>query len=261
MLADVNENDGTGHTNLGIPRSRTKSVRYAMAKPEEFTGYPSLCTQLGRPEGRRKNLFLLASDPGRTDEMDEKLFGETLLKLWGYLHTIFIDGGNGNNSAGNTRSVKIATNLIISTLADDPTAFEKAISTMAAHYNRGEATKVKRSFIAVNATKPDDDTDKYYDMLVRAVSELRVEDVSDAKHVQREFTLEDLGITPESIYLIPFDQHIKNRGVADVPSLQLDTLIAYLELLVAIFGQEIPPNENPSVPAESQNNTERNNHV
>lgn len=238
LLIDVNENDGSAHRTLGIKRKDTRSVRYVMNNLENFKYYNQLCRELGKPRQQHKGVWLVCSDPGVTGNFNKDLFLEMLLQLWLSVHSEVLDGGNGNEVAANERSVEACTNLVISAMADDSDTFEKAISTLAAHYNMGHLDKVKNSFIAVNATHPGDTRNQYLEKLRLAAEELTVEDVSKGEtHKKERFTLEDLGITVDSIYLIPFDQYIKNRGVADVPSLQLETLIAYLELLVAIFKQ------------------------
>ena len=244
VLMDVNQFDGTAASLMGVSRRKTKSLRYVADHLSEFRNYQALTTQLGRSMEPGNRVHIVASSPGSMDfELKEVVMVEHVLGQ--SAKAIVNDGGNGNSDKlpANMGAVIAATDLLYAALAGDDQSIERVISTMANVGGDGFIDKVRRSFIVVSATKPQDTKNDLMFALERAVKDLKRDDLSEkAQDVlpDGQLTLDFFGIVPERVHMIPYDQYIADRKPAHAPSLHIDTRNAILQLLVNIAKTASP---------------------
>lgn len=233
-LIDVNENDGTTAQQVGIDREKTATLQFAIEHPEFFRSTSSILEQLASPFGYAVPVLSSERRPDHTTpEMDVL---HALLRMFIHLaHSMVMDCGNGIARPYNMAAVGSSTTLVFAALKGDSYSFERLLSTMHfyAHNNDNEHFNlVRRSFIVINATSPDDTVDKFMDLLRHTAMTTQIgADIS--------VRLEDLGIEAERVRMIPFDQRIKDRDPAKHNLLNDATLLAYVELLFAIFFQDV----------------------
>jgi MinD-like ATPase involved in chromosome partitioning or flagellar assembly len=241
VLIDANENRGGTADALGVPAKAT--IRYALRYPERFRAFEDVCDQLIK--ANEYGVYLLASDAhGLRREIDLWAFVKLLLDLKSYGgHSMVGDCGNGNDAPTNIGMATVATNLIIPLMEDDPQSYKDALATMWEHILMGREDKVLNALIVVNATKPGCTKADIMRKLTEATSDLWVKGTredpdAEAKH---KIKLGDFDLTEDRIFLVPFSQYIKDRrpASADSKKIGIKTLIAYLEILVAIFSQYI----------------------
>lgn len=235
LLVDVNENDGTTAQRAGVDRTRTATIRHALAHPELFMSYDSIAEQLLKPP--KYGVRVMSSDPGGTDDIAKEPFKNMLLRLkYHGGHSMFCDSGNGNAKPANMAATEVADTLLFTVLADNPDTFEQALSTMHAYKQLGQGNKVRRGFVVVSATRPDDTREKFLETLRDTARKIRVRDETHGSH---ELSIEEFNIQPERIFLIPHSDYIKERQVADHKKIGQEVFVAYLELLLAIFRQDV----------------------
>lgn len=244
VLMDVNQFDGTAASLMGVSRRKTKSLRYVADHLSEFRNYHGLTTQLGRSMEPGNRVHIVASSPGSMDfELKEVVMVEHVLGQ--SAKAIVNDGGNGNSDKlpANMGAVIAATDLLYAAIADDNQSIERVISTMANVGGDGFIEKVRRSFIVVSATTPQDTKSNLMFALEQAVKDLKRDDLSEkAQDVlpEGQLTLDFFGIVPERVHMIPYDQYIADRKPAHAPSLHIDTRNAILGLLVNIAKHASP---------------------
>jgi Mrp family chromosome partitioning ATPase len=245
-LIDINENDGTTCFWMGIKRWQTATLRYGIRHVHQFSSYSKMANQMARPPMQGNAVRVMGSDPTDTAPFASVELVNLLYTLMQSCHSQVNDGGNGNQHEANKAGAAAASDLLFPAMAGDQLSFERVLSTMTNFmdpYLYGE--KVRTSFVVVNATRPTDTIDTVMAMLQTAMFELN-ENRKDLTQVQLEhlpegkLTLDTFGIVPERVALIPFDPYIAAKRPAHALSLHIDTRIAYLKLLVAIFRQAAP---------------------
>jgi MinD-like ATPase involved in chromosome partitioning or flagellar assembly len=253
VLMDVNQFDGTTAALMGMSRRKTKNLRYVADHLNEFRTYHDLTTHLGRSMMPGNRVHLVASSPGSMDfELEEVVKTEYVLGQ--SAKAIVNDGGNGHSDRlpANMGAVIASTDLLFAALAGEKEkeTIERVISTMANVGGDGFIDKVRRSFIVVSATRPQDTKSDLMFALQRSVKELKRDDLSEkAQDVlpQGELDLEFFGIVPERVHMIPYDQYIADKKPAHAPSMYIDTRNATLKLLVDIAKQASPEPDLPQV--------------
>lgn len=236
-LVDVNENDGSTAQQIGIERDETVNLTQAIHEPWRFRKADTVF-QLMRPE--KYNVYVMSSAVTPDHSITAEQVRQTILRLYlNGMHSSVADGGNGNSHPSNVGAVDAATTLVIPALEGDSLSYERVLSTMLYYSENGYEDLVSRAFIVISATKPGSREDLLpeYVKLLEEAAKVKVDTANGGK---RQLTLEEFNIKPERIFLIPFDQHIKDRQIVDHEAISRETLTAYLELLVAIFSQEIP---------------------
>lgn len=254
ILADVNESRGTTCSLMNLKRKSTKTIRWAIDNIDQFADFEDVTRLLNRPPQRGTGVRVLASDVASSTTFTQQQCVDLLSTLKRKCDSMVCDCGNQISHVANLSALKVATHLVLPALAGDKESIEGVISTMATYIGMGNSDKLRRSFIVVNRVAPSDnpvaDKESVLKELAKAASELDEADLGDGardsiKIPHGGLDLEFFGITPERVFLIPNDPYIGEQQPAHAESLQIDTLIAYLELLVGIFRQEISTTGQP----------------
>lgn len=245
-IIDANENNGTTGKRLGIGRDGLMLLRGAMADLDAISNLNKMSMVLGKHD--QTGLIALLSNPSATnDRFTLEQFVQLATVFFGNVHSGVLDTGNGNEHPANEGSFQVADFALFSAWAPKPDSFEGLVSSMDAYYKLGYAEKVHSSYIVISATSKKDTKEKFYKMLQNLVAELVKEEQPGAT-IARDLKMDELGITVENIFLIPFSQYIQgDSSDTIVPAVDMDpavtgvdTLIAFAELAIAIFLSEVP---------------------
>lgn len=245
LLVDANENDGTTAQRVGVDRTKTMSIRNAVAHPELLCNFDAIVAGLRKPDDY--NVRVMTSDPGGHAGISLDGFMDVLhtLKLYGG-HTMFCDTGNGNGREPNLGSALVSDTLLFSALAYNTETFEQLLSTMHAYTELGLRDKVQRAFIVVSGAQEGQTSSSFYSQLLAT----RVV-VKNANGDSDDLRLSDFKIDSERILVIPYDQYIAERRVANHQMLNPETFWAYVRVLDAIFDQKDVHYIPPTPPQES----------
>jgi hypothetical protein len=247
-IIDANENNGTTGKRLAIDREGLLLLRGAIANMDAISNLNKMSMVLGKHD--QTGLIALLSDPSATNNgFTLEQFVMLATVFLGNVHSGVLDTGNGNEHPANEGSFQVADVALFAALAPKPESFEGVVSSMEAYYQLGYTEKVRSSYIVISATGKKDTKEKFYKMLQNLVTELLPEKSSSTE--ARDKKMEELGITLENIFLIPFSQYIQG-DIYDtvVPAVDMDprvtgidTLIAFAELAIAIFLRDVPTRE------------------
>lgn len=235
LFVDANENDGNGAQEIGVKRAETASILYILNNLGEFT-VPSDIWGVRCKTPPDHSVYVVASEPNWFDYkgIPEEAFVRVLqhLKRSGP-HSAFVDCGNGSGAATNHAAVKVASTLTFPAIVDDPVSLRGLLTTMLAYDRLGQGDKVKQAFIVASRCHGETRDDIYAMLAEEAKNTAPVNDTG----ARYNLSLEEFEITPERIFPIPHDDYIKSRQPARFDRLAIETQIAYLEYLVAVYSQ------------------------
>jgi len=240
LCVDANKT-GSIHSLFGTTRENTLQLRPAVYDRQHFANYEAIAEYAFKhPSGT----LLIGSDPQKV--------GKPRLRLAEYIEAIhiwntafpptYIDSGNDFNDVSNIGSAMVANAMIFVALADKPVSFEHLVETMVTYQDMGFGAKVNNGFVVINATNPKDTKRDYLKKIAAELPRFPKKGVYNEQtgmtsNVERR--LEDLGITEERLFLIPFSAHIKeDRVISTDPNvIGLGTYEAYLDLIIAVYRQ------------------------
>ena len=240
LCVDANET-GSIHSLFGTTRENTLQLRNAVYHRRTFSSYDTIAEFAYK---HHSGALLIGSDPQKA--------GKAILTLDAYIEAaliwnkafppLYIDSGNGFSDVPVIGSAMVANVMFFVALSEKHSSFEHVVETMIRYQDMGFAAKVNNGFLVINATKPGDTKRFYLDKIAAELTKFPKRDVYNEQtgvtsNVERR--LEDLGITEERLFLIPFSPHIKEDGVisTDQNVIGLDTYEAYLDLLIAAYRQ------------------------
>lgn len=250
-IVDANENAGTTAKRLGVARKDTLTLRDVIEQINQLNTYEQICMALG--SHNRYGVLVVASDPAARNHFTKETFVDMTRVVKSTAHSLVLDCGNGNEWPANEGSVVAGDALVFPALAHDSDTIDDLISTMLVYRQLGYTDKVRNGFIAISATQEGHTKEYIMEQLAASARQIQVsEDRGDGVKLHRHVTLEELGIEPDRIHLIPFSQYIKDNQVVDHEGIGQDACIAYMELLVAIFEQNASySDEEKVVPQET----------
>lgn len=269
LFLEGNENDGTANMRLGLNRAEQILLNLALSDHTLIKDRNTSERNLGKHA--QTSLYVLLSDANEANNMFTM---ELFLYMYEVLRTqfgsIFGDTGNGNESAANEALFLECDVALLSAVADDPATFAPLLTTLTNLYKLGHKEKVQQQTrIVISGTKPGDTIDNY-------IERFRME---AARLVQPKFSfnggktkpeywtedpdqlLRDIGFdyneteqrfTGKKIFLVPYSQWIREGKPASVlpEETGLETLVAYLEILVDCFRSDVQTTERKAAEIE-----------
>lgn len=241
QFIDANKNAGSANILFGISRHSTILLRQAVSRRRELTGY----TDHAKVEAKHKSgVRFIGSDleENATTGFSVEDFNEMVEINAKAFHSLYLDNGNGFSDVTNMGCLHSANALIFSALSDKPSSFEGLIITMIKYIELGFEAKVLNGFIVINATSPNETKQMYIDRIAETLRNhppRRIFDPRTQITEDVEWTIRDLGISEDRLFLVPFSQHIKDDKVISTEPevIGYDTYEAFLDILIAMFRQ------------------------
>ncbi|GAC1369943.1 MAG: hypothetical protein NVSMB39_2290 [Candidatus Saccharimonadales bacterium] len=235
-VIDTNENNGTTAKLLGVSHEDTISLRHAIRDRENLKTPGNFFQIVGIHA--KYPVLVIASDPNTQEPIDKADFIDMVKIAHGDVNLTVLDCGNGTSWSSNVGSVEVATDLVFVARADDEydegpvdsnDTFDNMVSTMW-YYAQDFSEKVAKSFVVINAVRSGQDKDYCLERIREAAKKIKT-------------TPEELGITKERMFLMPYSKHIARNRVVDLDPevLGYTTRIAYSEVAKAILGQDVKP--------------------
>lgn len=159
-----------------------------------------------------------------------------------HVHSIVIDTGNKHTDAYNRAAFNKSTAHVFTGLQDNVESLSFLLATMSAYANQDKEQEVRNSRLAIARTQGES-------------REQLFEKLAGIKGPQ---TLDDLGVTPDSIYPIHWSDYLStthnevNTVNADPAIMGVETLIGIAEMLAEIFKF---PGNNQVKKSESKGDT------
>jgi len=246
LLIDANENAGTTADRMGVSNNMTLKRVVEMVLDNS-----NMVTVL--PRHRNYNVRVIASDQSDTTNIEAGKFVTAMLKFMRNVTSTVIDSGNGISHENNKGSAQLADALTFSALWEEHTikgsvnaSMKSLASTMREYAKQGLEEKVRQAFIVVSMVreaKTEQDAQKIkqevMDTLERHFNMVSASDSEEDDGTERMMSLSDYGFTADRLVVVPYSSHIASNMPVDldVDVIGINTLIAYLKLLIAIYKQ------------------------
>lgn len=258
MLLDLNQNVGTANDFLGI--SRFKTLRLIEAIETRATLMRLSVLSEKAKAHRQTGLRLIASEDADAEDVNaesvkytRKEYESLVKNVDEAVHSIFVDTGNGMSHPSNLAAIETADAMVFSGLWDENSKLKGIAETLKGYIVRGFGEKIwKHAYIVINATPPNLSKEKAFETFSELVfdsmysSSDAITDVEERKR-RTKILMDHLGIKFERFFIVPYSRHIDKDKVVDVRPrvMGLATKVAYLELLVAIYGAKLEKDPEP----------------
>ncbi|MDB5159966.1 MAG: chromosome partitioning ATPase [Candidatus Saccharibacteria bacterium] len=248
LLVDANESTGTTADRMGVS-SRTTLKRVVGMEHLSNSEMTDLL-----PRHADYNVRVIASDQAAATYIRTDDFMKFMGMLMQNVTSTVIDTGNGISYA-NMGGARLADALVFPALWEDQSiqgsvnaSMKSLASTMNEYAKQGLEEKVRRAFIVVSRVREAktekealqikqevwDTLEHHFNMVDDLDSEVETGE-------ERKMSLADHGMTIDQLIVVPTSKHIASGLPVDldVDTIGINTLIAYLELLVAIYKQPV----------------------
>ena len=242
LFIDANEAVGTAHLWFGIERNETLLLQEAVLGRHELTSYSKIARK-GAAKHLQSSTRFIGSNRKREKPFDSDEFIEMVEFVSESYNSTYLDTGNGFDSQSNIGTVEIANALLFPIIANNPGTYDGLVLSMQNYIEEGHGDKVRNGFIVVNATQPGDTKEKFLDIIKKELTKHPVPTYNSVTRITRNVipTLEDFGIDPDRMFLIPYSEYIAAPQIkvitTDPSEIGYDTYEAMLSLLVTIFEQ------------------------
>lgn len=246
LLVDANESTGTTADRMGVSSRTTlkRVVGIERLSNSEMTDLLARHTDY--------NVRVIASDQAAATYVRTEDFMKFMSMLMQNVTSTVIDTGNGISYA-NMGGARLANALVFPALWEDQSiqgsvnaSMKSLASTMNEYAKQGLEDEVRRALIVVSRVR-EAKTEKEAQQIKQEVWDTlehhfnMVDDLDSEVEtgLERKMSLADHGMTIDQLIVVPTSKHIASGMPVnlDVDIIGINTLIAYLELLVAIYRQ------------------------
>jgi MinD-like ATPase involved in chromosome partitioning or flagellar assembly len=274
LAAEFHPDTGTMGDRLGVSTSQHGEYRtfHMVRHPEIMESHTAMSKLTATYPGSSLDVLLAEPKPDQPDNITCKEVFEALTdKLFSHYSNVFCDTGNGDLTPIHEGNLFAVDTCVFPVMADKDDNYKPSLMTMIQMHKAGHTRLVVSMPKVVNATNPKDSKDKYlakyrdgarkiledsgwrYERIMpdtdkplptrpKKTEQSSEEQLAEYREALVNRLLDDLGVTKDNIFLIPFSKHIANNGVASVERSKIGilALMAYSELLLHLMKLPAP---------------------
>lgn len=273
LAAEFHPDTGTMGDRLGVSTSQHGEYRtfHMVRHPEIMESHTAMSKLTATYPGSSLDVLLAEPKPDQPDNITCMEVFEALIVLFSHYSNVFCDTGNGDLTPIHEGNLFAVDTCVFPVMADKDDNYKPSLMTKIQMFKAGHTRLVVSMPKVVNATNPKDSKDKYlakyrdgarkiledngwrYERIMpdtdkplptkpKKTEQSSEEQLAEYHEALINRLLDDLGVTKDNIFLIPFSKHIANNGVASVERSKICilALMAYSELLLHLMKLPAP---------------------